>query len=237
MHGYKKPCKAFYYMTNKTPSPFLVKDCALATLATGIKARSLLQLRDKLVAIPISSIYLHFWGGRLRTTFEHRVYHNDFSFFAHHSLQDDILAERLELLNPHEFPNMEDLRLAILEILDDRIDESESFSITTEEREFYFMSSKIIIFNTQYQFLDPKELVVILPKLTRSSIFYHFIDSARRLVSHGDDFSTWLAEFGEEHLSLITSLKKIDPYFISLTDLHHKIINVVTEYFTSKGKR
>jgi hypothetical protein len=212
-------------------SPFYVKDCALAAIATGMKVRSLIELRDKLQVIPPSSIYFHFWGGRLRTSFEHYEYHNDFSSWVHYHLHDDVLAERLELLNPHEFADIEELRAELIELIDDRLDEREVIPWVKSDEQFHFIDSKIVIFQTRHQINVPEELIQVLPLLTRSSLFYHVIDAARRTANHMDDFCEWLGGHQERYRELIDALHRIDPYPISLGHLQKKMLEVAKEYF------
>lgn len=222
-------------MTELNVSPFQVKDCTLAAIATGIKAQTLIELRDKLQSVNPSCIYYHFWGGRLRTSFEYREYHNDFSFWAHHCLHDDILAERLELLNPTDYDNMDELRNELVDIVDTRLDEREIYAWINSDEEFHFINSKIIIFETRFSINHPKELVQIFPQLTRSSLFYHFIDSARRTPEKVDDFSTWLLEFQGEFMDLVTAFRNIDPYQISLSHLQQQLIHITSNYFAAEG--
>lgn len=219
---------------NQQENFFYVKDCALAAIATGIRAQTLLELRDRLSSIHPNCIYYHFWGGRLRTSFEHGEYHNDFSHWAHHNLHDDILAEQLELLNPTEYETMEDLRNELIEIMDNRLDEKEMIPWAKSDEQFYFLRSKMIIFQTAHRLTKPEELVTVLPLLSRSSLFYHFIDSARRVPGKIDDFSTWLQEYHDGYQELIAMLRKIDPYLISLSDLQQRLISIVGEYFIKK---
>lgn len=218
-------------MNNLIITPFYVKDCALASIATGINARSLIELKDKLSLVPSSSIYYHFWGGRLRTSFEHREYHNDFSSWAHDHLHDDILAERLELLNPHEFENIEDLRTELIEIIDDRLDEREIVPWVRKENKFHFVKYKIVIFQTRHQINTPNELVQVIPLLTRSSLFYHMIDAALRTPDHTDDFSQWLSQYQDKYQILINAIKRVDPYLISLKDLQSKLYDITSAFF------
>ncbi len=217
--------------TAESRPPFQIKDCALAAIATGFKAQSLLGLRERLAALPANWMYYHFWGGRLRTSFEHREYHNDFSFWSHQCLHDDILAERLELLNPTDYPNMEALISDLIEIIDNRIDEREIISWSKPEEQFHFIRSKIFVFHTNHSINHPRELVNVFPLLSRSSLFYHFIDSARRVPERIDDFSLWLLEYKDEYQDLIAELRKIDPYFISLAHLQAKLTKIATDYF------
>lgn len=218
-------------MDNSNALPFYVKDCALASIATGLNARSLIELKDKLSTIHPSSIYYHFWGGRLRTSFEYREYHNDFSSWVHYSMHDEILAERLELLNPHEFENIEELRSTLIEIIDDRLDEREILPWVITENKFHFVQYKIVIFQTRHQINTPSDLVHVIPLMTRSSLFYHMIDAARRTPNHTDDFSQWLSLYQDEYQDLINAIKRVDPYLLSLTDLQSKLLDITMAYF------
>jgi hypothetical protein len=63
------------------------------------------------------------------------------------------------------------------------------------------------------------------------SIFYHFIDSRRRTAENKNDFSVWLASFGDKYQALIEDLDNIDPYFTTLTELRKEITEVFIEYY------
>lgn len=219
-------------MDNSGILPFYVKDCALASIATGINARSLIELKDQLSTIHSSSIYYHFWGGRLRTSFEYTEYHNDFSSWVHDFLHDDILAERLELLNPQDFENIEELRNELIEIIDDRLEEREIIPWVKAENKFHFVKYKIIVFQTRHQVNIPNELVRIIPLLTRSSLFYHMIDASLRTPSHTNDISEWLNQYQGQYQDLVNAIKRVDPYLISLTDLQTKLLDITTAYFS-----
>ena len=75
-------------------NPFIVKDCALIAIATGLRAQNLPELRNRIQEIPQACLYYHFWGGLLRSKFDDPEFPNDFAYWARHSLQDKILAER-----------------------------------------------------------------------------------------------------------------------------------------------
>jgi len=219
-----------------TSSLFQVKDCAITIIATGIKARMLSELRDKLAIIHPGCIYFHFWGGRLSTQFEYRDYHNDFAHWAHKYLHDDYLGERLELINPADFDHLENLRAHLLEIVDDRLDELEYIPGTGHEYQFHFIRSEIVVTNTKLQMAQPQELVQIIPKLSTSSLFYHFIDARRRNESGEDDFTVWLKSYNGKYAALLDKIKAVDPYLISLANVHAKLNIITSEYFLKDVK-
>lgn len=217
-------------------SPFVVKSCALAAIATGEQAISAIGLRDKIATVPIDCIYYHFWGGRLFSQYAHPEYHNDFAVWAHTGLKDETLAERLSILDPTEYSCLENLRTDILEVLENRLDEYTMITLAKKEDLFHFIRSKIIVFDTPYIIEKPEDIPKILTELSPSSFFYHFIDARSRTKEKCDDFSTWLATFGPTYSQLIEKLKAVDIYFLSLSSLRDEVIDVVRDYFGLKEK-
>ncbi len=114
--------------TNANAEPFIVKDCALLNIATGKKARNLKEMRDHLLEIPLGCIYHHFWGGLLRHRFDEPEYNNDFAEWVRYALQDNILAERLSIIDPAACADLESLRQELLEVIEQRLDETETIT-------------------------------------------------------------------------------------------------------------
>jgi hypothetical protein len=213
------------------PQTFFVKDCALVPISTGERAGSLIELRDKLAVIHPGCIYFHFWGGRLQSYFAHPEDHNDFAGWAHHHLHDLFLTEKLAAIDPQEFTNIEDLRQELLNIIEDRLEETDVIVWRKKEEQFHFIRSKIIVFDTPLKIENPAELPHIIEKMTTSSIFYHFIDARRRTEAATDDFSAWLKNFGADFLPLIESLRSIDLYFLSPLELRQKLVKTIHIFF------
>jgi hypothetical protein len=210
--------------------PFLVKDCALVALATGRKARQLLEFRSVLAEIPAASIYHHFWGGLLQARFEEREYNNDFAAWVRHGMHDEILAERLAALHPADFADIEDLRRELLELIDGRLDEAEYLSWSRATRQFEFTRSQIVVFDTERRIENPAALADSIVGLTPSSLFYHFIDARRRTADRRDDFSDWLAACNHGGDALLDDLAVIDPYFGSLQELRRELVETITRH-------
>jgi hypothetical protein len=211
--------------------PFIIKDCALSAIATGERASRLDEFRDKLIRVPIGCIYHHFWGGLLHARFAHPDYHNDFSSWAHHGLHDQVLAERLNIIDPTDFNTLEDLRHYVLEVIEGRLDEQDVVPVSKKEQQFYFIRSQTIVFQTPYQIHHPSEFEHIIPKLSSNSIFFHFIEGRRHESKTVDDFSHWLKIFGDKYNPLIERLKEIDPYFLTLKELKDELIQTFSSYF------
>jgi hypothetical protein len=210
---------------------FTVKDCALITIATGRKAINLAELRDNLQVVSGDSIYHHFWGGLLAPRFEEREFHNDFAGWARHSLREPELAERLAAVAPGEDHGMETVRQEILSLIDDRLDESENSRWMPAAREFEFLHGQLVVFDTGRRLERPADLAEQIPKMSTSSIFYHFIDARGRVPDNSDDLRLWLSDYGPEHQELCTRLTAIDPFFSSLSQIRQELAELFTAYF------
>ncbi len=209
--------------------PLVVRDCALVTLAVGVKAQSLREFRDGVLKVHQDSLYHHFWGRLLQPQFDEPEFNNDFASWIRHGLHEKELAERLAVVDPTHFQSMEDLRSEIVEIIEERLDESEFVPYSRSDQQFYFLRSQIIILDTGRQVKSPEELKDAVPSMSTSSIFYHFVDSRRRNPNGADDFSHWLSGLGSEYDSIIRQLAMIDPYFSSLRWMQWKITEIFRE--------
>jgi len=214
---------------------FAIKDCALIAIATGSKATTLKELRDILIGIDLDSIFYHFWGGLLQPRFEEREYNNDFAAWSWYALHDASLAERLAVVDPTEFESLDQLRRELVEILEERLDEKEYLPWMYATEPFKFIRSQIVVFDTRKRASTAEELARILPSISPSSVFYHFIDARRRPPHHGDDFSFWLSGFDDSYLNLCNMLTAIDPYFVSLTQLKSQLTSIFQQYFNKEG--
>lgn len=204
---------------------FAVKDCALIAIATGRRAYTLTELRNSLEQVSPDSIYFHFWGGLLEPRFEEREFNNDFAAWARHGLHDGVLAERLAMLDPTRFEDLEALRQALLDIIDARLDESEYLAWVRTTLRFEFLRSQIVVFDTGRRLQQPAELARLIGEFSTSSVFYHFVDARRRQPDQRDDFQVWLDGcFEGRYRELCNQLAGVDPYFGSLSELRGKLV-------------
>ena len=218
---------------NSKVAPFEIKDCALVAIATGEKALNLRELKDILTDVDAASIYYHFWGGLLRPRFDDPEYHNDFAAWSKHALHDPVLAERLGVIDPTEFRTLEELRQELVELIEDRLDESEIVPWATADEQFAFIRSQIVVFHTHKQLDVPEELARAVPLMSVGSIFYHFVDARRRTPESMDDFCAWLQGFGGRHTYLCENLMALDPYFSTLAQLRANLSNLFRQHLGS----
>jgi hypothetical protein len=218
---------------NSEAAVFRIKDCALVAIATGKKAQSLRELKDILIDVDAGSIYYHFWGGLLRPRFDDPEYHNDFAAWARHALHDSVLAERLSVITPTEFQDLEGLRQELVEVIEDRLDEIEIVPWARADEQFAYIRSQIVVFNTHKELRRPRELSSAVPHMSVGSIFYHFIDARRRTEDRIDDFCEWLKGLDGDHDSLCADLMALDPYFSTLVELRDRLSELFGRHFES----
>ena len=214
---------------------FKIMDCALIAIATGQKAQNLRELRDQLKIIHPGCLFYHFWGGLLNPHFDDPEFQNDFAVWAKHYLHDSKISEQLSLIDPNIFNDIEDVRKELIEVIEERLSESEHVPWAKTGHEFHFIRSQIVIFDTGVIYKEPKDLLEVIPNMSLGSIFFHFIDSRRRTPDKKNDFSAWLFSFGKTYKELIEALDKIDPYFTTLTDLRHEIDTVFHYHFKKRA--
>ena len=214
-----------------THEPFEIKDCALAAIATGQKAQNLKELRDCIETVVPGCIAYHFWAGKLRPRFDDPEFNNDFAAWASHALHDKVLAERLGMIDPTSFDRREDMKQELLDIIEERLDENEHIPWTSADQQFYFITSQIVVFSARKTIVKPGELVSVVPEMTSSSIFYHFIDARRRTFGHIDDFRAWLYGFEDGYRDLCDILSNIDPFFSTLPELRQQLCDIFIDYF------
>ena len=216
-------------MTSKTENmqPLHIKDCAPLNIATGVRAQNVLELRDALATIHPQSVTHHFWARKLRPSFEEPEYNNDFATWAYNNLHDNKLAERLSLIDPVSFPETEDLRKKLIEVLDLSIQENQSQGSSKASEKFQFTRAEVITFDTDIVANRPEELSNIIGELPLGSIYYHFIytnDPSENIIA-------WLGGLGDKYRNLTMDIVALDPYFFTLNELCSRSSQIFKAYF------
>ncbi len=207
----------------KKNQTFTVKDSILITISTGVSIQNLRELRQALITIPGSSIYHHFWGRLLRPSFDEPEYNNDFASWVQHSIHDKLLAERFSAVNPAHYNDIEELRHRLIDLIEERFDESELIEWKKGEFQFNFLDSQVLVIETGIKVSTPEKLSEVLMEIPEGAVYYHFIDARRRTDNGQDDFSNWMCDFGKKYENLCSELSNIDPYFSSLKHIRKLI--------------
>ena len=141
----------------KDMKPFDVRECALISLATGVSVQTLREFREALLTVHPSSVYHHFWGRLLQPHFDEPEYNNDFAGWAIHGLDDRSLAERLAVIDPTDYGDIEQLRAEVIDIVEQRLDESELLAWTRADQPFHFIRAQIVVLDSGVRINEPAQ--------------------------------------------------------------------------------
>ncbi len=222
--------------TKMAAAPFQIKDCALIVrISDMLPAINLREFRQQLTQCPIDSVYHHFFECALRPSFDDPEFHNDFARWAKRDLHDSVLAERLEIINPYEFPDLEELRKNVVDIVDDRLSEIHTIPWALDDSAFIFHSATTVVFDTTNTINSPQELSRAVREMTAGSVYYHFWEARRRTEERIDDFTVWLKDWNHHGAETIKALSEIDFYFMGLSELRGRLIEVFDQTINSRG--
>jgi hypothetical protein len=210
-------------------TPFEIKDCALLTKMSALPAAvNLRELRDRIASCSHDVLYHHFCETLLVPSFDYPDYRNDFAVWARRRLGDEVLAERLGIIDPYAYVSMEKLRTTVLEILDDRLGEVTMIPWARAGHEFHFMEAITVVFGTGETIHHPHEMASAISRMTTGSIYRHVLEARRRPVVGLDDFSAWLLDLEGSWNHYIQAIKSIDVTFYTLTELRKELTRVLT---------
>jgi hypothetical protein len=151
---------------------------------------------------------------------------NDFSAWAATALGDPVLAEKLSSLDPFRRGDIEEARAAIVEILEDHLDNVSTVPWARPGFEFHFASGMYFALPGQREAWTLEELRDGIAVIPLSSVYYHFHEARLRGEDDEDDFSRWLEdELGREDLA--RRLREIDFYLFSLFELRQRVVAIL----------
>jgi hypothetical protein len=193
---------------------------------TGLRARTLDELVNLLGDIDHEVIFHHMHQYFLKSGGEAPEYPNDFAQWAAESLEDRILAERLANVDPYEYESLEDLREALISIIDEHLELEPYPRSVPPGKEFFFNQNFSILVTTGFEASTLSQFREQLTEVDDSSIYFHVLEARLRLHKYGDDFSQWIEDcLGLSELA--EKIRRIDPYFSTLNETRNDILALI----------
>ena len=202
----------------------------------GRSARDEQQLLEAIEEIPLDSLSYHTQSFFLRHAYIAGPYPNDFATWAAIQVRDRVLGEKLGLLDPYDFENLEALRAEIVNIIDEHLSQLQIIPRVIYGEPFYFMQSRIIEVPTGLEARTLTEFKNILATVDASVVYYHNFEAILRLGRKEGDFALWI----EEQLDLrelAQKISRLDFYMTSLESIRHRIINLCHEVLEKETRR
>jgi hypothetical protein len=216
-----------------TQELFQFTGCSELHEILGKTAEDERRLVELIEEVPLDSIYFHTHSYFLRHSYVDRVYPNDFAQWVAMEVRDLVLGERLAVVDPFAFSNLESLREELLSIIDDHLSRMPIVPRVIYGTPFHFSQSRILKVPTGLQVGTLRAFRHALAEVEVSAIYYHVFEARHRLSSSENDFSAWaLQSLGMPDLA--HRLRSINPYLGSLERLRSALISVCEEFIAKE---
>lgn len=212
-----------------TSQPSFIFDTELRLVVlTGVKVRTLRELRAQLPKVPGSSIFFHTHQEYLAHEFERSPrYYNDFARWVSQTLREEALAEKLAAIDLLAFTTIRQLRTTIIETVDHYLEtlRRPGYECRPEEA-FHFCRSRSFVLPTGIVANDVDDFFQKVASISNASLYFHFFEARLRLRRRSSDFSRWLSDRGRPDLA--ESIDALNPYVRTLDELRRDIVRLGT---------
>lgn len=214
-------------MTNDIPT-FRFYSRSHQVLLLGRRARSVGDLLDGMRSVPPASVYYHTHRFLQQHHYLSPEPPNDFAYWVTNILNLDSLGEALASVDIVSYKHVEDIRRALVSVVEKYITTEGHTSVAPPGEEFHFMACKTFVLPSQYEAHSLKEFAEILPKVTIDSLYFHVFEAPLRLKRDENDFSAWFTQIGNPELA--KEVAAFDPYTVTLERLRNRLITTVNKY-------
>ncbi len=199
----------------------------------GRKAADIQQLMNAIEEVPADSIYYHTHSYFLRYEAGPTLFPSDFATWAAVSVRDRILSERLGLIDPFEFRDLEALRAEIVATIDAHLTSLWNVPRVIHGEPFEFVSSHILEVDLELSANSLSEFRELLSCVDRSALFNHICEAKIRKGRKGGDFVIWIGSPEGLNLpDLATRLAAIQPIGLTLEGIRGRMLTLVDDYLT-----
>jgi hypothetical protein len=210
-------------------TPFVFIGCSELQESLGQQADDEKELAEMLEDVPLDSVHFHTHSYFLRHRFIERVYPNDFAQWVVTQVGDHILGEKLAVVDPFDYPNLEDLREEIISIIDDHLSRTPIVPRVVFGRPFYFHRSRILEVPMGVEARTLGEFRRAVSEVDVSAIYFHMFEAHFRLRREESDFSAWIRT-GLRLPELADRILAINPYLGSLERLRSGLLTACDGY-------
>ena len=219
----------------KAENPFLFTGCWELKEMLGRTAWDERQILEIIEEIPRDSVYYHTHSFFLRHQYIAGPYPNDFATWAAIQLRDHVLGEKLGILDPFDYDNLESLRSEIVTIIDNHLSQLQIIPRIIHGEPFHFMQSRIITVPTGLEANDLAEFCEVLSSTDSSVVYFHTFEAMLRLGRREGDFPFWIkSQLGETQLA--EAISRLDLYMSNLEFIRKQIVTLCGTVLEKEGK-
>ncbi len=213
-------------MTTPTAKPFQFIGCVELRQALDHRARDERELLDRLEDAPAGSIFYHTHGYFLRHRPVTTAYGNDFAAWVAGHVRDQVLAERLAVINPFEMDSLEELREELMSVVHDHLLRLSTIPRVEFGDAFNFQQSHIVEVPLGPAATTLLEFRAGLAEVDASAIYFHMVEARARLGRRSGDFAEWIRT-SLQLPALAERLERIDAYMTSLERVRARVLALV----------
>ncbi len=211
----------------RAQQPFQFVSCMELREILGKRALDESRLLEIIEEAPADSIYYHTHSYYLRHPYSQGLYPNDFATWVALHDQDSVLGERLGILDPFEFDDIERLRASIVTIIVDHLSHLGTIPRCITGEPFEFVRSHVIEADLGLQAWTLREFRDILAGVEVGAVYNHVCEARLRKGRLSGDFANWL--FGEDGLGLpdlAAQVQKVGRLGLSLEGMRARIVGL-----------
>jgi hypothetical protein len=221
-------------MTTPAPAPFQFIGCVELRQALDHRARDERELLDRLEDVPAGSVFYHTHGYFLRHRPITTAYGNDFAAWAAVQVRDQVLAERLAIINPFEMASLEDLREELMSAIHDHLLRLSTVPRVEFGEVFHFQQSHIVEVPLGPAVTTLTEFRAGLAEVDASAIYFHMVEARSRLGRRSGDFAEWIRT-SLQLPALAEGIERIDSYMTSLERVRARVLVLVDSVLEEAG--
>ena len=207
--------------------PFRFSSCMELREVIGKRAMDEHPLLELIEEAPADCIYYHTHSYYLRHAYTQQLYSNDFATWMVLYAQDRVLGERLGMLDPFEFGDIEQLRDEIVTIMADHLNHSTVVSRCVVSEPFEFVRSHVIEIPLGLDVRSLLEFRDALAEVEVGAVYNHVCEARMRRKPLSVDFAYWLAsEKGLGLQELAQKVEQVGRLGLSLEGMRNKILRL-----------
>ncbi len=207
--------------------PFRFVSCMELRESLGKRTQDVHRLLEIIEEVPADSIYYHTHSYYLRHPYTQELYPNDFATWVARHAQDRILGERLGVVDPFDFNDIETVRDELVSIIGDHLDRAGGAIATRVAEPFEFVRSHVIEVDLHIQVATLQEFRDELNHVEIGAVYNHICEARMRKHRPSGDFADWLsAETGLGLAELSTQVVNVGRLGLNLEGMRARIVNL-----------
>jgi hypothetical protein len=206
-------------------TPFHFFGCWELREMLGRRAWDERELLEHLEEVPLDSLYFHTHSCFLRDRTLPGAYPNDFATWAAIQVRDRVLGEKLGIVDPQDFADLESLRTEVVSLIEAHLAEVRSVPRIMFGEPFYFMQSRVLEIPTGVKVRTLAEFRDGLLGVDIAVVYLHVVEARGRKGRRRNDFAAWLDEqLGMADLA--ASVARLNPFPFGLEELRRRLVGL-----------